>query len=1063
MALNFQDVPLPFVDTQTARADEPLIQPPGLVEIRNGEFGEKDNVRVVDGFTTVALTSMTGETAIDETLPTVRRLLSHKDELLLETAAGVYRQQLGGSFALAAASSNRKRESLRAQRVSVTSIADAQGTQADDWNQNRRPNAGMLGMDAATLGDYVCTVWCEQYGTAATYKQVSWQIRHRTSDALVGRGRLRDNTTNLVVEPRVVVLNGQFAIYAVASGDMAYKYIDPASTQNVTETMTKFTATGAVLWFDIAFGAGQMGISWVSSTPSITTAIYNTAAPTVLLGAATYALGGAPVCVSNMFVSTGGLGVGNAFIAFYVQVGTGTTLRWAGINTAGVGIAPAAQLLTPGIVRVNCLKGFTGSAANMPVLLDAIGAGSSWSYITCVRYDGTTGASGAMASAGTDTAVMLDHIMFSRPQAVLGSSADYSGVETRGLWLGMYYGPGITFQVYDIAKTITDILAGAATPDAPRFSLLRVFDAGEYYTSAVSLGFATVNRFCGIPLLPSNDRSAYVYCGKFTPNITNATNLGQNPTNIQRNELSLIEPSAGAATDIGDIEFADLLYMAGGCPLVYDGQDIVEEGFTYAPVINSVTPAGGAGPLSAGSYQLVLVYEWYDGQGNRWQSAPSAPYTFVAVAGNTYTVSALSLQGSLKSGVQIVPYRTTANGTIFRRDSPLGVTPLTDAAIASCEALYTGGVVTRLGSQSNNALPGVKQFAVHQNRLFAVGGEFERGFFYSKERSPRFPGEFNRASGFGMVPEVSGRLASAASVDDKLVLFGEDGLAVVFGQGPNFDWSQNGYSTPAPIQSAEGIRFDTPQVALVPDGVWYVTSAGARLLTRGLTTAKAEDGLDLGADVYSTPIGRCDSVIVHPSRPQVFFHTQGRTFIYDWGRNRWSNRVDLKGLDGLGFGALNLRVTRGKVNFISKDDRANKPLGTIAASAFDNVPLTPLMLETGWMSLAGVQKFQRMTHLQVLGNQGSKATGGEYTIKLEVYTDYDALTATQTSTLNFLPGASNTLWQVEFQLVRQQSAAYKFRITVTPLEEGGNFSLVSMLARVGLKKGGSKLSSSQRG
>ena len=385
----------------------------------------------------------------------------------------------------------------------------------------------------------------------------------------------------------------------------------------------------------------------------------------------------------------------------------------------------------------------------------------------------------------------------------------------------------------------------------------------------------------------SGSLAAHVWCAKFTPNITNVTDLGQNPTHIQRNTLSYDDK-------LGFIEFADLTYMAGGTPLVYDGQDVFEEGFTYAPEIVSITVGAGVTPLSVGVYAIVFVYEWYDGQGNRWQSQPSKPTVFTTTVGNqTYTAVVRSLTASLKSGVQIIPYRTQHDGTIFYRDSPLGEVAQTDADLANCELLYTGGVLTFVGNQSNNGLPGVKNFTVHQNRLVAVGGEYGRGFFYSKERDDDFPAEFNRASGFGLVPEITGRVAAASSFDDKLVLFAENGLSVVFGQGPNRNWLQNGYNVPARIQAAEGIRFDSPFVGEVDDGVWYVTGPGPRLLTRGLATAKGPDGLPLGIEPRGSaqrPVGACN-VLVHPTKAMVIFDDRSPPWGYCRTMTRGSERL----------------------------------------------------------------------------------------------------------------------------------------------------------------------------
>lgn len=1065
MALQFQDLPIPLVAGQNAGSDAALISPPEFLKVTNGEFADRGNIRVVDGLTGLAITTMAGETAPDDTNPTLRRLLTHKDELLLETYKGIFRQQVGGSFALAASVANRKRENLRVMRMGVTSLTDAQGSQSDDWNQNRRPNAGVLGMDAAQLGDYTCTVWCEQYGTAGTSLQVSWQIRHKTSDAVVGRGRIRDSA-GTVKEPRVVAFGGQFRIYAIGVGgasNVGYKFIDPASTQNVTETLTAYggLAAGPYSWLDVALSPATVGLVATRSGAAVVDySISTQAAPAAVLFANSVATAGVCGHVGLTYIDTGGLGVNQAFIAFYACAGSLTTARWSGLSAAGAVIAEAVQLLGSVPGRFAPFKQYTGSAANWPVLIDGFDgtlATTSNNQVQVIRYDGTTGASGALASAGAVTALVDGAILAGQPVS-MRAGVEYDGTGAQGLLLPVQFADSTqsVFAVLDVTQALTAALGGGASTNS--FPVLRVFDAGSFYAThfVVGGGVFAVGRI-GTPAISpgSGGLAVHVWCAKFTPNITNVTDLGQNPTNIQRNTLAYDDK-------LGSIEFSDVTYMAGGCPLVYDGQDIFEEGFAAAPQVFNVTIGAGAGPLAVGSYSIVFVYEWFDGQGNRWQSQVSRPTSFTTTPGNQiYTAGVRACPFTLKSGVQVIPYRTAASGTVYYRDSPLGVTPLSDAAITSSELLYAGpGSTLFLGTQSNNALPGVKNFTEHQNRLVAVGGEFERGFFYSKERSLRFPGEFNRASGFGLVPEVTKRLAAGSSIDDKLVLFAENGISVVFGQGPNLNWLQNGYTAPVRIQAAEGIRFDSPFIAEVDDGVWYVTGVGPRLLTRGLATAKGSSGNPLGDELRSggqALIGACEAVLVHPVKPQVLFrsNTDNLTYVYDYQRNKWTQRND--------FGStLSMVSARGLLHLIRPELLASTPL---RYESPNSTVRNTLSLETGWVSFAGIQRFQRFSHLQMLGCDGPKVDfTTNYDLRLRVYGKEQPLTLVQDTTLSIASNlASNTPWQAAFQLVKQTDTAYRLLLDVTPDDSGGNFSITGLLATVGLKRGGAKLPNAQRG
>jgi hypothetical protein len=1061
MALRFQDVPIPFVAGQTAGADAALIQPPDVIRVTNGEFGDRGNIRAVDGLRGLAVTAMTGETAPDDTNPTLRRLLSHKDELLLETFKGTFRQQVGGSFALAAGSNNRKRNTLRAMRMGVTSIADSHGASGDDWAGDDTIDAGVLGVDAAQLGDYTCTVWIEKYGVYPNaFSQMMWQIRHKTSDALVGRGRVRDSVTNVVSEPRVVAFGGQFRIFAISGGDLGYLFIDPASTQNVAESVTKYTAGGAFLFMDVAVSPSHFCITGVDAGPAIQSFVLTQAAPTVIVGSPRVVVPGVPMCVGNMYVDAGAAGVQQAFVAFYNCAGSLGTLRWFAVSTAGVSLGVAAQALAtvvPG--RIVAFKDYAGSVAAYPVLIDGVQAGGAPQnfVVTSVQYNATAAAPGNLASAGTDTVLVREHICAGHPISVRGGS--YDGTQEQGLLLPVQFASRTqnTFQVLDIARSLKSALGSGQTDT--NFSVLRVFDAGALFSTHIPplVGAFVIGRVCKPVLVPDSTTAAHFWSAKFTPNITNVTQLGQNPTNIQRNTLAYEDK-------LGFIEFADLTYMAGGCPLVYDGQDIFEEGFTFAPE-GSITVGAGVTPLSVGSYSIVFVYEWFDGQGNRWQSAPSPAVAFTTTVGNqTYTASVRTLRTTLRSGVQVIPYRTTADDTVYYRDSPLAgaALPLTDTALKSSEMLYTGpGSLFFAGTQSNNALPGVKNFTEHQSRLVAVGGEFERGFFYSKERSLRFPAEFNRASGFGQIPSVLGRAAVASSLDDKLVIFAENGVAVTFGQGPNQNWLQNGYTTPVRIQAAEGIKFDSPFIAEVDDGAWYLTTMGPRLLSRGLATAKGPNGLPLGEGLRNSSqklISACNVVITHPLKAQVWFcsTTDATTYIYDYQRDKWTERDD----NSFPLAAVS---TRGLLYMLTNGTIATT--GTLRYEDPTYDVANALSIETGWFSFAGIDRFQRFTHLQVMGSTLAKGVGVDGVVGISVYEAHDPYNPSQVASvaLDSIVG-NNIPWTVEFQMSFQQGTAYKLFITVAPTwGAGGDFTLTSMLARVGIKSGGARLSNSQRG
>jgi hypothetical protein len=88
-------------------------------------------------------------------------------------------------------------------------------------------------------------------------------------------------------------------------------------------------------------------------------------------------------------------------------------------------------------------------------------------------------------------------------------------------------------------------------------------------------------------------------------------------------------------------QFGSLLYIAGGCPLVFDGMSAVEAGFLTRPRIISLTPSNSTGELLSGAeYDYRQHWEWVDSDQNLHLSPPSA-ITTVELGGSDDTVAAV--------------------------------------------------------------------------------------------------------------------------------------------------------------------------------------------------------------------------------------------------------------------------------------------------------------------------------------------------------------------------------------------------------------------------------------
>jgi hypothetical protein len=87
----------------------------------------------------------------------------------------------------------------------------------------------------------------------------------------------------------------------------------------------------------------------------------------------------------------------------------------------------------------------------------------------------------------------------------------------------------------------------------------------------------------------------------------------------QLTEFSLTSTARRQTAQLGN-----LVYIAGGAPLVFDGLNLSESGFQERPRIISLTASNSTGQLlSGGTYKYRCHWEWIDSDGNLHLSPPS--------------------------------------------------------------------------------------------------------------------------------------------------------------------------------------------------------------------------------------------------------------------------------------------------------------------------------------------------------------------------------------------------------------------------------------------------------
>jgi hypothetical protein len=299
-----------------------------------------------------------------------------------------------------------------------------------------------------------------------------------------------------------------------------------------------------------------------------------------------------------------------------------------------------------------------------------------------------------------------------------------------------------------------------------------------------------------------------------------------------------------------------LVHAHAGYARCYAGDLPHEQDFHCWPVAVSITtPVGGS--LSAGSYSAILMYEAPDAQGHVQRSFGNFIGPATAAANDQFTVAVTPLSMTERRDVLIVMYRTTAGGSVYYRD------------VAIANTLDGTGNVNISGTQSDTLLAVNEELdltLVPRNpgpatdMIAAVGGRFmtrdpERGAL-ARFTTPRLEGLAPWWS-FAQGLEVPSQrdITAIGDLDGRVVLFTALDVAVAQGEGPSATGA--GAFNGPDRQAAEIGALGQPSLAEIPQGIVFGSSAGPRLLTRGLET------FDLGEGVYryfeqdGYVVGRC--------------------------------------------------------------------------------------------------------------------------------------------------------------------------------------------------------------
>jgi len=506
-----------------------------------------------------------------------------------------------------------------------------------------------------------------------------------------------------------------------------------------------------------------------------------------------------------------------------------------------------------------------------------------------------------------------------------------------------------------------------------------------------------------------------------------------------------------------DAQLGNNLHIAGGILKMYDGDAVVEHNFLETPptpVFVSETATGAV--LTDGTYQYIAVYKWTDKWGQVHRSTTSLPLSYTVTGGpKKPTIRVFTLTLTQKDDVIIEIYRTEVNGTTFYLrsynyadvilndpsvESITFTDTMSDAELINNEILYTtGGVLDNVAANSS------KQITSYKARLFVLGSD---GYTlqYTKVRQQNEPANF--AAEFQINLDAKGGVGTTLAVmDDNLIIFKEQALFALNGQGPNPTGQDDDYRTPVLITSDAGC-VDANSIVVSPIGLMFKSSKGIYLLDRQLGVSYIGDSVAGYNDLTIT-----SATLLQENNEIRFTTDSDLQLVYDYYVKKWATDTNIDAVDSV--------LYNGAYTYIRENGEVMLETPGLYS---DNGSYISIKITTSWMSLAGIQGFERFYQMMLLGTYITP-----HTLKVRFAYDYDpswgteatidaGVLATPTYGDGFYGtdtyGSSFPLYQFRIFPERQKCQAFKFSISdYGQGENGAGFQLSNFSAELGLKTG----------
>lgn len=636
-----------------------------------------------------------------------------------------------------------------------------------------------------------------------------------------------------------------------------------------------------------------------------------------------------------------------------------------------------------------------------------------------------------------------------------------------------------TFFLYDFGPN--------AVQGNPRADCIAHALYGAVGVATINNNAPTVSTPCSTPAVGDG---SYGYATTERTLLSFVGGFNVSPTGVVRLTLA-----PNTTTAIGKAQLGESGYFAGGILGNYDGQFVTEHPFHLFPEGINVEVVAGGGAMTAGTHQVVCIYEWVDHAGQRHQSAPSLPVSATVAANDRLRVRVPTLHigqdgganGTAVDGViwkcTIVAYVTQANGLSFNRVATTAAgaagtandisvayvtLPLIDAADATYalnELLYNQ---PNLASTTlpNLAPPPINGLCVHGQRLFFDIADQPFTYGYSQVYANNLGLQFNPALG-GTWPVEGGTFKGFCELDEKVILFCSEKLFVSYGTGPNAAGSYSNYSDMQEIPGDVGCS-DPASIVRVPKGIMFKSAKGFYLLGRDLSVQYIGEGV-AAFDSYTIT-----SAVMMKDRQEIRFGTNSTThpqLVYcyldggQWSTNSYQ-AASYVTIDAVWW-PTQAQYVAIDATFGVQTDSANK-YDSFAGSTQGII----WTARTSFLHLSELGGYQRVRWMMLTGTSQIAATGGFGPISLlgiTIYADdnnsgtFDSFTV-DLSTIAFVDPLSTM--DLRHKLVMQKCKSVSFQFTDTPDSTAASSSrqmdgIQGLTLEVGLRKGTLRLPAGQ--